>query len=458
MHLMTEGHNTSGLAQFYLQNLYTDAHNALLAQGRELFEQEAGAAVDKFYDQLMSTPKAAAYLTTDLVQNRLKSELKKWILTTLSSKTAAEVPEVVALQLKIGEVHARIDVPMSLVDSSIFIIKHHLFRAILHSDLPRETQTELVALVDTILMASLSLIDEAYLGGLVESERVSQEYRSHTSAHDIAVDIERVKSGLFSWFTHYVSDVALKHKRLPKSIYQDDAGLWLIHKLPLISGDASATQTLQNSLKAFDELTRQSTDEADLSERFDGLQGHLNEISYLLTHIADRNLASASQKDDLTALVARRFMVPIMQKETQLALKINKTYSVLMIDLDDFKVINDAHGHLAGDKVLTQVAGVVTRQIRVTDYAFRYGGEELMVVLPECALSKACSVAEALRLKVAERPIELEQGSQIKVTCSIGVAEFESHPDFMKVIEAADRQLYKAKHAGKNRVLPVPKS
>ncbi|MFA6699951.1 MAG: GGDEF domain-containing protein, partial [Thiomicrospira sp.] len=125
---------------------------------------------------------------------------------------------------------------------------------------------------------------------------------------------------------------------------------------------------------------------------------------------------------------------------------------LMLIDIDDFKRINDVYGHPAGDKVLEEVGKLLRQGLRLSDYPFRYGGEELLVLLPETRLTTAVELAEALRSLIAARSIKLESERHIAVTVSIGVAQFFDHPDYHRLIELADQKLYEAKRSGKNRV------
>jgi len=125
--------------------------------------------------------------------------------------------------------------------------------------------------------------------------------------------------------------------------------------------------------------------------------------------------------------------------------------SVLMIDIDHFKNINDTYGHSSGDAVLQQVAETILSLCRPSDFVFRYGGEEFLVALVEADEDKAFAIGEELRRQIAQQPMNLPDGARQSVTLSIGVAAFNGHPDYSHLVNAADRALYRAKQAGRNR-------
>jgi diguanylate cyclase len=126
-------------------------------------------------------------------------------------------------------------------------------------------------------------------------------------------------------------------------------------------------------------------------------------------------------------------------------------FAVLLIDLDHFKNINDSYGHDSGDLVLQQAADLITSSVRVGDFIFRYGGEELLVVLVEIDAKRAMSVAENIRSRFAAEPLRVGEGKNVPVTVSIGVAAYNGHPDYERIVKDADDALYRAKNAGRNR-------
>jgi diguanylate cyclase (GGDEF)-like protein len=158
--------------------------------------------------------------------------------------------------------------------------------------------------------------------------------------------------------------------------------------------------------------------------------------------------------DDLTGLSNKRRFREFVVKEAARAERFSHPMSLLMVDLDEFKRVNDLHGHLTGDEVLRRVARILDSERRWVDEAARYGGEEFAVALPETDLAGARGVAERIRRRLADERIATPQGAAaIRVTTSIGVASIpRSASGAEALIAAADAALYEAKRAGKNRV------
>jgi two-component system cell cycle response regulator len=164
----------------------------------------------------------------------------------------------------------------------------------------------------------------------------------------------------------------------------------------------------------------------------------------------------AAITDALTGLFNRRYMESHVGTLIEQASSRGKPLTVLMLDIDYFKSINDSWGHDAGDDVLREFAVRIKKSIRGIDLACRYGGEEFVVVMPETDMAVGTMVAERLRRRIAGEPFPIEQGARsIEVTISIGIAALGSNENVAAVFKRADQALYRAKRDGRNRVVPA---
>jgi len=161
-----------------------------------------------------------------------------------------------------------------------------------------------------------------------------------------------------------------------------------------------------------------------------------------------------SYTDPLTGIPNRRHLFTRLEQEVSRSLRFGDELTVLMMDLDLFKQVNDAHGHTVGDAVLRGIAVALQRNVRKVDMVARYGGDEFVVVLPRIAREEAIEVAEKLRRAVATTPLPAPAGAgPVRVTVSVGVAGFgHEATDVAALVEKADGALYEAKRAGRNRV------
>lgn len=164
-------------------------------------------------------------------------------------------------------------------------------------------------------------------------------------------------------------------------------------------------------------------------------------------------LEDQSIRDGLTNLYNRRFMEMALDREALLAIRRKTDLSVLMMDIDHFKRFNDTFGHEAGDQVLRGVAGILLHGVRAEDIACRYGGEELLLILPGTGAEIARGRAEELRRRISEMQLDIPGSGSKKVTVSIGVATFpHAGQTAEELVRSADRALYLAKSNGRDRV------
>jgi two-component system cell cycle response regulator len=164
---------------------------------------------------------------------------------------------------------------------------------------------------------------------------------------------------------------------------------------------------------------------------------------------------SMALTDDLTGLHNYRYLSAHIQTALQNAKEIHKPMSILMLDLDFFKAVNDTHGHAVGDNVLKELARRMNRNLREFDMPARVGGEEFVVIMPDCEPEIAVRVAERLRHVIADEPFDVGAAAgPLKITASIGIAWPESDAVTPKALmEAADKALYAAKGNGRNQVV-----
>lgn len=185
-----------------------------------------------------------------------------------------------------------------------------------------------------------------------------------------------------------------------------------------------------------------------LKETQDQLKQLLEEKNRLI-----EQLENLSLHDGLTGVYNRRFLEEYLERSVEECKRYGLVLSVIMVDIDHFKVVNDSYGHQVGDKVLKKFAKRLEGNIRRTDMLARYGGEEFAIVLKNTGVEGAVILAEKLRAAVNEKPFEVD-GHSISLMISLGVAGMkpEGYMDAAQLLREADILLYRAKDAGRNRV------
>jgi diguanylate cyclase (GGDEF)-like protein len=184
-------------------------------------------------------------------------------------------------------------------------------------------------------------------------------------------------------------------------------------------------------------------------------------VVLFLTHLVltryQHRIEEMATTDKLTGLLNRHAFTILMDKLMAENRRVPQSIAMLLADVDHFKEINDRHGHLAGDKVLSEVAAMLLLGQRESDIAVRWGGEEFLLVLRGCDQAEAGRIAENLRERIAATPIEVN-GRQIAVTISIGVSEYDPAEGPEQTVNRADAALYEAKKTGRNRVEVAPRT
>jgi diguanylate cyclase (GGDEF)-like protein len=161
---------------------------------------------------------------------------------------------------------------------------------------------------------------------------------------------------------------------------------------------------------------------------------------------ANKLLKDKSIKDSLTGLFNHKYMNERLEEELRRSRRYNKPLTIALFDLDDFKNINDTYGHQIGDKVLKIISRLISKNIREVDMAFRYGGEEFLLLFPSTNLSNATNVCERIKHELAST----DYGINCKITLSGGVVQWTGE-NITELVKNADSLLYKAKNEGKNR-------
>jgi diguanylate cyclase (GGDEF)-like protein len=172
--------------------------------------------------------------------------------------------------------------------------------------------------------------------------------------------------------------------------------------------------------------------------------------------LQNAHLYELAMVDGLTGLFMRRYFDARIEEEIERSKRYGTPFSVIMMDVDDFKKLNDEHGHLMGDRVLRSIANVVKSQMRGVDTAARYGGEEIALILPRTEMVSAYNVGERIRAAIAEQRVTTDSDPPkvLAVTASFGIASYPENrvSNGEDLVRRADRALYRAKKTGKNRV------
>jgi len=181
-------------------------------------------------------------------------------------------------------------------------------------------------------------------------------------------------------------------------------------------------------------------------------------VAYITTmlasdvHYGKMMFKALSETDEMTSLLNKRSFIPMFNKAAEVAMKYNQPLSVMMIDADNLKEVNDKYGHKAGDKLIVSMANAIKESLRTSDVICRYGGDEFVALLPQLPSSRALETGERLRNAVQNTSFDVD-GQAISSTVSIGIATYPNEVgNVYELLEKADEALYECKRSGRNNV------
>jgi diguanylate cyclase len=410
-----------------------------------------------FYDLMLENPGSSPYLSHDQVRTQLSSSLQRWIVAVFAAQQTEQVVECIDMQQHVGKVHARIEVPVSLVLRGARQLKSHLSRLLLESELDAQVQHAATRLACQLIDLTMEIMSQAYSLSHDRNSRAEEAYRLFSVSQNLGAEKERQRGALLDWENQLMFALATGQQAsyLPR-LADSEFGLWFRHK---------ASHAFQGSPESTSILTYIR----GIDSQLDALRGpgdngpqelpitllrqtreQTKSIRFLLDSLFEQANDLEAGRDALTHLLNRKFLPVVMSKEVLYSRQSGHGFAVLLIDVDHFKQINDTHGHEAGDLALQQIASLLTSNTRGGDYAFRHGGEEFLLVLVDIEAGRALQVAEGLRQRIASEPFRIG-GQTLQITVSIGVAVHDGHPDYQRLLRRADQALYQAKRDGRNR-------
>ncbi|WP_180056891.1 diguanylate cyclase [Acinetobacter sp. YH12090] len=425
-----------------------------LSYSFEFIQQHVTVLVAEFYRQMMQEQEASYFLSDELVRSRLKNALQQWLLDSFAVPFKQDFKAIVAKQLKVGEVHARIGVPSWLIIRGIREIQRKSFAFFLQTP-----QADVLAAADymtQVLSLAAEIMCRTYEAKVEIHNDMKHTYRLFSAMQDVAVQKDRQRGCLLDWenelmFKAFSDQPQLFHPPLSKSEF----GLWFIHKAAYAFASAEQVEFIIQRIYQVDQLNQQLLDTSNQQQMLlliQQIRCKNREIQHLVDQLFQVAEYIGTGNDSLTQLLNRRYLNTILIREIQFSRKNRSPLSLLAIDADFFKEINDRYGHAAGDLALQFMAEVLLESSKGSDYAFRVGGEEFLLLLVDSDWNRAQMIAETIRRRVEDTPIRSAEGESFKFTVSIGAVQYDGHPDYQRFLDAADAALYSAKNAGRNQV------
>ncbi|HHA2010935.1 TPA: diguanylate cyclase [Enterobacter mori] len=425
----------------------------------QLAADHASVLITEFYRVVLADPIVAEFLTTEQVERQLQEALRRWLVDVLSCQVG-QVEEQIRAQQRAADVHARIGISVDLVEMGFRVLKKLLLPIINATPHPSDVKLSIYHYAINSIDLAMEVMSRAYVFSENNAAKEDENYRIFALMENAEEEKERQTAALLTWEMTLLYKVMLDSSiGNSRPLGQSDFGLWFSHKgRHYFSGIAEAghiSRLIQEFDEAFNEVRQADDALRDRSRQVKFLRqarNILSQIVTLLRELFDEVSRHEVGMDVLTRLLNRRFLPTIFKREITHAARAGTPLSALLIDVDKFKQINDTWGHNTGDEILRKVAGAFYDNVRTCDYVFRYGGDEFLIVLTEITEADALRIAERIRKRVEKIKISAPTGEAISLSLSIGVAMFNGHPDYERLIQAADEALYGAKRRGRNCV------
>lgn len=417
--------------------------------------QNAADLATVFYDHMLADKEAKPFISHDIVSQRLHASMQGWLRDLFALKQQ-DPKDIYKYQCHVGVVHARIQMPISLVLRGTRLLKQAITEYLVGTELDRAELVQATRFVSEVVELSMSAMTDSYIINMGKSVRTDESYRMFALGQNMLAERERQRAALSEWAQHILLHLLGDEGAGVPEMRHSEFGLWLQHKASIIFHEAPELERIRACVEKLERtllpsLIEKRRNGGDARSAMRQVEADIGEVKFLLTGLFDRFIEVESGRDSLTRLLNRRYLPTILMRELALARRGEIPFAILLLDIDHFKNINDTHGHDGGDLVLQQVADLVTSSVRVGDFIFRYGGEELLVVLVEIGREQALNVAETIRERFAAEPLRVGDGKVMDVTVSIGVAAYNGHPDYERIVKDADDALYRAKKGGRNR-------
>lgn len=437
------------------QAVYSSVDAYTRGQVAAVVSDSANELVDAFYSTLLADAEAGPRLSHEIVSTRLHKGMKGWLRGLLCVREQGDIAVLMATQKKVGEVHARVHIPIHLVMAGARILKNEIAQRLRASDLDGMAASIATQYVCNLFDLAIEQMSRAFMRDINRGARNDEAYRLFALGQNISTERERQRAALLEWSQAVLIGL---HYRAPEQVLPrlaaSEFGLWLQHKGGVLFKSAPALGQIIEAVARLDDVVLprllQGGPES-LPDQVRELQELVARIKHLLNGLFDMVAEIESGSDPLNNVLNRRFLPSVIGREILIATREHSTFSVLLLDIDHFKAINDSHGHAGGDQVLRQFAEVVHQSCRSSDFVFRYGGEEFLVVLVDTAREAALAAAEKLGAEIRRHAFAIPEAGSLRITASIGVATFDGHPDYAYLIDRADKALYQAKQAGRDR-------
>lgn len=422
-----------------------------------LVEARSVELVAAFYRDLLACSSGSSLISGDVLQQRLMPALQRWLLFLFDPANAVSPSPTIALQRHVGEAHARVGVPWEWVAFGFRHLRQACNGAIQGTSEQRLHLPAVLYAADVIDLAEAEM-SQAQLSVrplLLNADDAVPMLQQERTRPLLALDEEEKR-----FLQTMLSSVEWPSVR---ALTATPLGQWVTQEAPLLFTDTDhlrALQEVQQNLLRLDRdllprlqgtLEDRSVSQTVLREIVVGLEAIKQQIHALFDSLA----ASEGHRDVLTQLFNRSLLSAIMRREIGFARRRQSTFSVLLVTIDHFKDIGSQYGQVVGNRLLQYVANLLSTQVRSSDYVFRYGPEEFMLLLVDLDADQSLVVAEKVRSTVETATISPSEGESLQLTLSLGVTTYAGQSETSALTDRVEQALRRATQNGRNQVVSL---
>jgi len=418
---------------------------------------------DHFYAHMLADEQASRLLDLSVVKERQHAMLARWLRALFDVQATPE--QNIAAQRRTGEAHARIGVPIDLVAQGARVLKRSIAAQLARGDVRRDSLAEAIQYVYELLDLAVDTMNASYSANASRMARADEAYRLFFLNQNMKAERERQKSQLLEvaqqiLVRYYWDDQGESASHVGQVFRSSQFGLWLHHKASMLFEDAPEIARIEETITVIERdllprLTRARASHEDARAVAAAINLQFDEIKLLLGSMFDRFIEVEDGRDTVTRLLNRRYFPSVAKREIALAQASQSVFALLLVDVDGFQRIRETLGMQAADMILSQVADALLDSVRAGDFVFRVGDDRFLVLLVEAVSSSLLPVAEGLRERIAGLSLRTANRAVTSTTVSIGIAVFDGHPDYQRLLDRADAGLRQAKEAGLNRCVLV---
>lgn len=420
----------------------------------------ADALTNDFYERMLLNPRAGRFMDQERVQKRLRASLRQWMIDLFSTLEAEQIPDAIKRQVEVGVVHARIRLPVDLIPAGIRVLKRGIRRRIDFTALDSDERLTAQIYVSDLLHLADGLMNQAYFHDTQDVARNDEAFRLITQKRGSSFERARQRAALSEWAEMLLLATWNPKQELNITRLRDsEFGIWMHHKGAVLFEGSDEFASILEAIDTMDQrvlpgLHAVRSDHAGTDKVIKSIKQLLDLIRYKLNDLFESTSAKDDGLDHETQLPDRRYLPAVLAREMMAHQTNGRSFCLMLIEVQ-FPSIKDHQSQGTRNRMLHASVDAVAACARTTDHLFRFSEHQLLLIAVECdrgaAGDMAVAMSEALRNKVNTGNV---QGSwrPISPSISIGIAEYDRHPDYQYFIQRVETALAEAIATKRTRI------